>query len=754
MTIDLEELYVGLDYETWSRTNLPEKGLFNYVTDPEFKALIVSTADKYGKFTYDFVFRCYWQDGIMQEQLDDDREVLDSFEWDLLNGVHANRIIMAHNAPFERAVTRTILPKFPVRRFQDSAVDARMLGVGEKLEVASRQLTDEAKLEVGKELIMLFCVPNEFYPDGPTPELIEKHGHMDKWMEFIHYCEVDAAGSREIRLVAHEIMDPLDPGLIEREAEREWECYRMNQNGWQVDIPLVDKMRQRSWANGIIAQRAFVNETGDQINFNSHQQLKKYLNDRGVQAKSLDKYHLPLVLERVKDRIARGEEMLGEDGRDDYPSITRSIGLLKEAEAMLEAKLEIGGSTLSKLPVILNLSDKDGILRDQYVHAGASQTFRTSGKGVQMQNLAKLVMGKDEDGEDVVIDISTVYNLQHHWSNGDMAGQLRQVFESRHPEGEVIVGDFSSVESRALAWIAGEDWKTQTYMEGKDVYKVLASKFFNISYEEVTKDQRPRGKYSELSCGYQSSASVLQDFMFRLGFSVDIETAVEDVMNWRKANPAIVKFWETMDNLMKDTVRLNESLTVRVANGLSIKTTPFVLKSMAEQHPGSLSVAVQVLLPDGTPFVTRFLHGLYLKLNDDGFNVSLLHYKPAEYYNPDKPLWKATYQHPKKKDPRTNKPLEVFNKVYGGKITGIVVQSFCREMFMDSVHALFDMLDTGGVTNALPCGQFHDEIAVDWQPGLWSHDAVMKILDTAMTYCRVEGFPLVADIKSGHRYIK
>src|SRR5690606_10264330 len=113
---------------------------------------------------------------------------------------------------------------------------------------------------------------------------------------------------------------------------------------------------------------------------------------------------------------------------------------LEEVKALLETKQEIGGSTLSKLPKILDLVSEDGRLRDQYMHVGAGQTFRTTGRGVQMQNLKKL----DAD----IKDMSTLYDFEVEWSNGDMAGQLRQVFTASHEDGKIIVGDFSAVESR------------------------------------------------------------------------------------------------------------------------------------------------------------------------------------------------------------------------------------------------------------------------------------------------------------------
>ena len=726
----------GLDYETFSSVPLGGKegrGLPNYVASPDFRALIVSVAkDEDEVFTYDFVHNIVYETGVQPSECDAFKEFKKYMD-------EKEGIIMAHNAPFERAVTKKILSDFDWRKFQDSAVDTRCLGAESKLIVASRQLTNSHKLEEGKELVMLFCVPNSQYPEGATAELIEKYGHQDKWKRFIEYCEMDAIGSRQIRITAMEILEDLDPDLLEREARWEQDTYEMNQAGWGVDVPLVEKMKQRAWANSIIAQRAFVDSTGAQLNFNSHKQMKEYLEVRGVKATSLDKYHLPATLERVKRRIQKWEETLREEGRDDYPAIEKSIGQLKEAEAMLETKLEIGGSTLTKLPTILNLVSDDGILRDQYMHAGAGQTFRTTGRGVQMQNIKKL------DGN--IRDVETLYDFNTHWSNGDMAGQLRQVFQSRNPDGEIIVGDFAGVESRGLAYCAGEEWKLQVFRDGRDVYKELFSRFTGgkVKYEEVTAEQRPRGKYSELSCGYQASGSAVQDFMFRLGFVISLEEAAQNVVDWRGACPAIVNYWADLDTLIKDAVATFSVRQFKGAYGLVYRATPFELASMSAQHPGSVSVAVQIIRPNGNPMVTRFVHGLYFKGN------KLCYYKPEDSLRGD--LWKPTYKHPKLKDDNGN-PLEVYYSIYGGKLAGILTQSMCREMFFESLEALGDALRP--CPNALIVGQFHDEIGVDWWPAEdgWSRDEVIAAMEQAMTTCSLDGFPLDAEIKSSHRYIK
>ncbi|QQO39355.1 DNA polymerase I [Microbacterium phage CrunchyBoi] len=741
---------IGLDYETYSDVELGGKqarGLPNYIASPNFKPLCASLSYEGKEWTYDFVFNVIREDGRLIGG-----NCFDMFTYDLTRGDYRKPVIIAHNASFERAVSLWIEKGFDPYRIQDSAVDASVVGAERKLEVASRQLTGTAKLESGAELIQLFCVPNDSYPEGPTAELIKANGHMELWLEFLHYCEVDAKAGLEIRKAAREITERFHPGLLDLEQARENATWDMNQAGWAVDEELVEQFRVRSWANGIIAQREFQveDEYGNsvQINFGSHQQLRKFCEARGVKYKSLDKYHLPGVLARVQKRIAKLEKDVG-DG--EYPTIRREIKRLREVEMLLETKAEIGGSTLSKLPVIQRLISEDGILRDQYMHVGASQTFRTTGRGVQMQNIAKLKMMKDDDGEEYVKDVSTAYDYTETWTNGDMAGQLRQVFRSRHKDGELLVGDFSGVESRGLAYEAGEEWKLEVFRKGRDVYKELVTRFIpGLAYEDVTPALRPRGKYSELSCGYQASGKAVQDFMFRLGFQISLEDATQNVTDWRGACPAIVDYWYTLDALLKDSVMSGMALEASIGNGLSVHVTPFALPSIQEVEPGAMSLCLQIKVK-GQPYVTRFVHGAHFRGN------KLCYYKPAKSLGP-KGLWRVIDEtRSAKKSAELGREVEIYYGIYGGKLAGIFTQSLCRELFFDSLMDLRENLRKNGVTNAVICGQFHDEINIDWWPQEGGHtkEAVMELMRESMTRVKVlKGFPLDVDIKSAYRYIK
>ena len=112
----------------------------------------------------------------------------------------------------------------------------------------------------------------------------------------------------------------------------------------------------------------------------------------------------------------------------------------KDVRSMLETKLELGGSSLSKLEVIKRLVSEDGRLRDQYMHAGAGQSMRTSGRGVQMQNLKRLTNKLNMNDRNGLAQVN----------NDTLASNIRQLFKAEHPEGQIIVGDFSAVESASF----------------------------------------------------------------------------------------------------------------------------------------------------------------------------------------------------------------------------------------------------------------------------------------------------------------
>lgn len=715
--------YWGIDFETFSKTNLPDRGKRNYMDDPSFRPILVSVAPKKLSMPYDVRrFELLYDDGLAD---------FESF----IRYVKREKVtLIAQNAGFERGVLMRmgLMDRWDEINIVDSAVMARLLGAGSKLEVASRQLTNSPKLEAGKSLIMKFCVPHEGYEE-PSIEYIEEHA--EDWSLFGDYCDVDAIGSREIVENGLEILRHLGiEELWDRECYFEKITAEMNETGWGVDREAVKWMLKRSWANSEIAKSIFIQDVGKELNFNSPIQLKKFCMERGVKVSSLDKYHAPAKLQEVLEALEDPE--LSEERRQQ----------LSEVRTMLEIKLEIGGTSLSKLTVIDKTTrEADGRLYDQYMHVGAGQTFRTTGVGVQMQNITRL------KGE--LRDLKTLEDYEVEWTNTDMINQLRQVFRSQHPEGELIVGDFSAVESRGLAFLAGEEWKLDAYREGMDIYKMLVTKYDDVAYEDVTSEMRPKGKYTELSCGYQASAKAVKEFMFRLGFNISLEEAQEWVPNWRNANPKIVDLWGTLDDALREAVATKTEAKRPLANGLRLEITPFTLPSVSEVAPGSVSLCIKIYLPSGEPFVVRFIHGAEMFMGGRGIS----YHKPAETVREDA-LWSKINKTATQKANQGNKGKKkvVLNTIYGGKLSGILTQSFCREMFFSSAESLSRTLKI--YPNVKLVGQFHDELNVEWTPSeepmALELEQAIDIVDHIMSVTKVPGFPLEADVKSAHRYIK
>jgi DNA polymerase len=725
----------GLDFETYSDVNLPKYGLDRYVNDPSFQTLLASVMpkqpdDKIPPMTCDFVLNDY----------DEVRTIFIDALAMLRDGGY---ILVAHNAGFERAVLRRMqVPRKLFNAIFDSAVAARMLGAASSLANSTAQLLPQQKLEVGASLIQKFCIPNDWNGHAiPTKELIRADPKtLAEWEMFKHYCDVDA--ERGVDLVVY-LQETLDwPDLVyNNEFHYEPITAQMNQIGWKVDLDLVNEMQLRyeqNVQNAVESFRAMHDPQGE-LNLNSMPQLKAWCADRGIKTTSFDSDHVDSLHDKVKAKL---ETMTADDARwQDYI----------EVFTLLQTKKEMGGSSLKKLQTIKNLTGTDGRLRDQYLHCGAGQSYRTSGRGVQMQNLKRL-------GSGMIEDMLTVFDQDQEYDNDQLGENLRQVFTSSHADGQLIVGDFSSVESRGLAWLAGADWKIEAFRQGKDLYKVQAQSIYDVAYEDVTKAQRQTGKIGELSCGYGAGPVAVSRFAQGYGVDMDEAEALQLVRDWRAANPEVVELWDTIDVLLHKTVDTRSKQVAHLANNLALFFRPITTPaSLLKQHPGAQSLVMELwstkMELQDVPILQRVFHGCYTR----GRNICI--YKPSE--RKTGAAWTSHFIDPKTKKVR-------FYDIYGGKLAGILTQSMCREMFF---HAMEDLHSTlQGTSNARIVGQFHDEIVVDWVPVDAEpfpqqldneyygspYTEVMSRLQESMTKVTsaFKGFPLQAEIKSGYRYIK
>ena len=691
---------VGLDFETYSDVSLPDYGLDRYVNSPHFRVLKTSI-----------------HDGVRALRFD----LNDSFEA-LRDLANSPTLIAAHNAGFERAVLKRMGLRLPARRFIDTAVNARAYGAGGSLEAAAAQLMNKDKMEDGLRLIKLFSVPtkdrvdnNQLEWDATLPSQ-----HPADWSLFGDYCDLDAQLSYTLAA--------LFP-LQEREYLNSALTMEMNEVGWPVDVKSVEEMQRRYLTNLEKLEHDFrVTCSESDLNINSHKQLKEWCAARGVRMTSFDEQHVASATVRITKRMANMDV-----DTDQYRKYL-------DVYLLLKLKQELGGSSLKKLKTILDTVGEDGRLRDQYLHAGAQQTLRTTGRSVQMQNLKRL------NGPP-----SPLEHLTHPkviWSNDLMASNLRQVFTSSDPNGELIVGDLASIESRGLAWQANADWKKDAFRTGKDLYKVQASAIFGVPYDQITPDQRQTGKVGELSCGYQAGPDAVRTFAAKMGTDLTPGEAADLVNNWRAVNPEVVAYWGELDQALNTMASRSSPTGSILYVPVGPRTAGYAWRFSLGRAPESLSLQtgrtmrtlqIELRKPTGEVWFTRRLHGFRMEQG------RMRYYKPTSRKTGD--LWAAKYVDPKTKQTR-------FFEIYGGKLAGILTQSLCREVFFDIA------IDVQAYVNTRPnvtlIGQFHDELILDWTPHGFSDTLreAKSTLHRMMERQILPDFPMGAEVKSSYRYTK
>lgn len=704
---------IGLDFETYGSVPLPTVGLSNYIRDPHFTPLIARLV---GRSAGRKIVGRY--------------DIITDTRTGMANRLYqdiGDRFIVAHNAPFEKAVLDWLGLCYPADRFVDSAVVARAAGAGSKLEAAAPQLLGQDKMAVGKELIKLFSIPGVYQEMNDTQSFVTDItlAHPEEWVQFGDYCELDAEQGLDIVLNWEWV-------LTGDEHSYEAITLAMNETGWHVDIDLVKEMQRRYEDNMSRQLEQFRNWSGaHELNLNSLKQMKEWCAERGIKATSFDEKHVASLLRRIEKKLEQMD-----------PSDHKYDGYYEVAE-LLRTKQVLGGSSLKKLEVILNNVNSDSRLTDQYLHIGASQTWRTTGRNVQMQNLKRI---GDEPADMAELDDPDV-----EWDNDELARNIRQVFTATEDDGFTIVGDFSSVEGRGLAYLAGQADKLQAFRDGLDIYKVGASKQYNVPYDMVSKAQRQFGKVGELSCGYQAGSGAVQSFASGMGVTLTEGEAAKIVNDWREANPLIVDFWWKLDEMLHkvvDAPTMWQEIHRLPFDNLVLKISTIEAPKSLTTQVGRAMKSIEVeLSQDGGVILRRFFHGVYNR----GKNIC--YFRPSELKSGD--LWKIDYVDQKTKQRRNY-------SIYGGKLAGILTQSFCREIFFRVLRRVERWVQA--YPHIQLVGQFHDEIVLDWKPlrppagssSMWLDQTKARLEDCMSDPGAIgfPSFPLAADVKHDYRYTK
>ena len=494
-----------MDIETFSDVDLIKCGVYAYADSPAFEVLL---------FAYSF-------DG-------GETRVIDLAQGEELPGEVAEAVFdgsvvkTAFNANFERTCLSKYFGRYlPPESWHCSAVQAAVLALPRSLEDVGAVLgLDERKMKEGKELIRYFCVPcKPTKANGGRRRNLPCHA-PEKWEMFKSYCVRDVDVEKAIRRKLCKFPIP----------EGEMELYRLDQRindrGVLVDMGLVRQaVKCECLHKEVVTRRAY--ELTGLENPNSVAQLKGWLGENGVEAESLS-----------KKAVA---EMIGEsDG---------------EVEELLRLRLLMAKTSVKKYEAMERSVCSDGRVHGLLQFYGANRTGRWAGRLVQVQNLPQnhiedLELARRLVREGRFEDVEMLYD-----STPKVLSELIRTAFVPEPGCRFVVADFSAIEARVLAWLAGERWRLEVFSSHGKIYEASASAMFHVPIEEVTKGSslRQKGKIAELGLGYGGAAGALVS-MGALDMGLSEDDLPPLVAAWRRANPHIAQFWWDVDKAAVEAV--------------------------------------------------------------------------------------------------------------------------------------------------------------------------------------------------------
>lgn len=525
---------LSIDIETFSSANLGKSGVYRYIESPDFSILL---------FAYSI-------DGAEVQVVD--LACGEKLPPKIIAALTDETVTKwAFNANFERVcLSRFIgLPTGeyinPVS-WKCSMVWAATMGLPLSLEgVGSVLKLDKQKLTEGKELIKYFCQPCT--PTKANGQRTRNHPYHapDKWSAFKKYNirDVETEISIQEKLAKFPVPDSI------------WEEYHLDQEindrGVALDMTLVQEsiaMDGRSRSELSTAMKHLT----ELENPNSVQQMKQWLADNGMETDTLGKKVVTELLKTAPPDLAD----------------------------VLSLRQQLAKSSVRKYQAMENAVCTDGRARGMFQFFGANRTGRWAGRLIQMQNLPQNHLEDLAEARALVRsgDFNALEMLYEDVPD-TLSQLIRTAFVPRSGA-KFIVSDFSAIEARVIAWMAGEDWRQDVFAKGDDIYCASASQMFKVPVEKhgINGHLRQKGKIAELALGYGGSVGALKA-MGALDMGINEDELPQLVDAWRQSNPRIVKFWWDVDKAAMEAVRYKRTnsthgITFSCQSGMLFITLP------------------------------------------------------------------------------------------------------------------------------------------------------------------------------------
>lgn len=646
---------LNIDIETYSSVDIKKSGLYKYVQSPDFQILL-------------FAYSINGQP----------TKIVDLAQgWRIPFEVHQalmdpNVTKHAYNAAFEWYCLSKFLglpaPANWLKEWRCTMFHGLYCGFTAGLGPTAKAMglpQDKRKMSVGSSLIKLFCTPTKPSKKNGNRTRTLPHHEPEKWELFKEYCIQDVEVEKEIE-------SRLSSFPIPASEQKLWELdQQINAYGVRVDQQLIEgALYIDGLATATLTEEA-VKITG-LANPNSSQQLTKWLADKGLEVENLQKDTVTNLLTSTEGEVKR----------------------------MLEIRQELSKTSTKKYVAMESAVCDDGRVRGLLQFYGANRTGRWAGRLVQVQNLPRNYLETLGHARDCVRE-KKIDALKYVY--GNIPNTLSELIRTAFIPSEgntLLISDFSAIEARVIAWLAGEQWRLDVFNTHGKIYEASASQMFGVPLERIKKgnpeyELRQRGKVAELALGYQGGPFALESM--DKDKVLDPSELPDIVRRWRSSSKRIVDLWYSLENAALSVMRTGQPAGVR---GLIIARESDIRNGLD---------FLTITLPSGRKL---FYVKPFLSQND--FGKEALHYFGLN---------------------QTTKKWEK-QSTYGGKLVENCVQAIARDCLAVTLKRL-------AVLGYQAVMHIHDEVVLDVPKNQADLDMVASIMGTPIDWA--PGLPLTAD---------
>ncbi|WP_270651131.1 DNA polymerase [Coprococcus sp. AM97-06] len=623
--------HLSIDIETKSSVDIGKAGLYRYAQSEDFEVLL---------FAYQM------DDGEVElVDLAQGEQIPENVQLMLKD---ATVVKHAYNAAFEWYCLNRAGYETPLEQWRCTMIHGLYCGYTAGLDATGKAIglpQDKQKLTTGKALIRYFCVPcKPTKSNGNRTWNLPRHA-PEKWELFKEYCKQDVVTERAI-------LKRLNYFPVPEEEQELWQQdIRMNAFGVRVDSKLIEGALTIDGVSSAELTEEAINITGLQ-NPNSTAQLKVW------------------VEKELSDSLEMDVELPGLR-KEDVSMLLERNDLPKEIRRVLEIRQQLGKTSIKKYVAMETAKGADERVRGLTQYYGANRTGRWAGRLVQLQNLPRNYL-KTLDYARQLVKEKNYDGIRFLYGNvPDTLSQLIRTAFIPSKGHKFVVADFSAIEARVIAWLAGEQWVNEVFATHGKIYEATASQMFHVPIEKIVKGNpeyslRQKGKVATLALGYQGGTAALIA-MGALNMGLAEEELPDIVQRWRNANPRIRDLWYAVEQAALTTMQTAQPQGI---NGL-------IFRYEGELMYGQSFLTVQ--LPSGRKL---FYPKPFLKENQ--FGKMAIHYYTVG---------------------QQTKKWEVAS-TYGGKMTENIVQAIARDCLAETLRRI-EQLGLQVVFHV------HDEVIID-----------------------------------------